>query len=440
MAAGPKLLTDRFLGALKPRSTRYEVFEARTAFGVRVSPFGTVTFVFRYRYRDRPRVATLGRYGEAPPALTLGEARQKYLEARAAVERGGDPAAGIMAERRARREAPTVEELAAEFMARHVSQLRPATAREYGRILEREILPELGPLKAADVTRASVTALLDGVRDRIVAERRERALARGEDVETMAPPLMPNRVLGVLSALFSFGVDKDLIATNPAAGKWKPTSERKRQRALADAEIAPFWNGLAAAPISPTIRRALRLLLLTGGRAGEICGLRWAEIDLERRQWELPDSRTKAKIRHVVPLAPAALAIIEEARAASKGGPFVFHGARVRKKLNPGADSKAKRLEVHVLPSALAHAIRASLPLLIRAGAAPITPHTLRHTVETRLADLGVPPHVRNAVLGHKQKGMTGTYDHHDYLSEKRAALELWAAHVEGLLRKAGKV
>lgn len=435
----PALFSDRFLKALKPRAERYEVFEARKAFGVRVSPLGTVTFVFRYRYRDRPRVATLGRYGETPPALTLGEARQKYLEARAAVERGGDPAAGILAERRARREAPTVEELAAEFMARHVSQLRPATAREYARQLNREILPVLGPLKAADVTRANVTALLDGVRDRIVAERRELARQRGEEVETVAEPMLPNRVLALLSAMFAWGVEKDMLPENPAAGRRRPTAERKRERFLADSELPRFWYGLDSPRISATVRRALRLLLLTGGRAGEVCGMTWAELDLDRGLWELPPARTKNARRHVVPLAPAALAIIEEARGASKGGPFVFHGARVRKKNYPGVDTETKRLELHILPAALAHAVRLNLPTLTRPGAAPLTPHALRHTVRTGLAALGTPRHIAEAALNHAPPGISGLYDHHAYLSEKRAALDAWAAHVEGLLRKAGK-
>lgn len=435
----PALLTDRFLKALRPRATRYEVFEARKAFGVRVSPLGTVTFIYRYKYRGRPRVATLGRYGEAPPALTLGEAREKYNTARAAVERGGDPAAGIMAERRARREAPTVEELAAEFMARHVSQLRPATVREYGRLIDHEILPALGPLKAADVTRASVTALLDTVRDRIIAARRERARERGEEIEALAEPMLPNRVLALLSAMFAWAVEKDLARENPAAGRRRPTAERKRGRFLADAEIPRFWYGLDSPKISATIRRALRLLLLTGTRAGEVCGATWDELDLERGLWELPPARTKNGRRHVVPLAPAALAIIEEAREASKGGPFVFHGARVRKKKYPGVDTEAKRLELHILPAALAHAVRLNLPTLTRPGAAPLTPHALRHTVRTGLAALGTPRHVAEAVLNHAPPGISGLYDHHAYLNEKRAALDAWAAHVEGLLRKAAK-
>jgi integrase len=436
----PAKMTDRWLSALKPRAERYEIAELGKAFGVRVAPSGLVTFVYRYRDRGRPRVLVLGRYGDAPPLLTLAAARKRYNAALAEVEAGNDPAARAVVERRATRGAPTVADLARDFLERHASQLRPATAREYARIVEREILPTLGPLKARDVARADVTALLDAVRDRIVRERLERAEARGEDEAAAPEPVMPNRVLAVLSAMYSWGVDKDLVPANPATGKRKPTPERHRDRHLTDAEVRHFWRGLDAARILPPLRLALRVLVLTGQRAGEVAGMAWSEIDLERATWTLPEARTKNGRRHVVPLAPAVLGLLRAALGASKGGPFVFHAHRVRRLREDGAEdaaaAKSRRLESHMKSAALSHALRENLAVLTLPGAEPFTPHTLRHTVATGLAALGMPRHVREAVLNHSQGGMAGHYDHHAYSDEKRAALEAWAAHVDGLLQR----
>ena len=257
-------------------------------FGVRVQKGGTKSYVLHYRVgtgRGAPlRKLTIGKHGSP---WTPETARREAKTLLGVIEDGADPAADKLS----RREAPTIAELAERFLAEHAEAKRKgSTAAEYKRLLDKIILPALGKRKVADVTRADVTKLHHANR---------------------AAPYQANRVLAVLSKMFNlaerWGWRPD--GSNPCRHVEK-FAERKRERMLSPAELARLGDALAAHGGSPYAVAAVKLLVFTGARLGEVLGLRWEWIDFERGEARLPDSKTGAKTLHLPPPALAVLAAL----------------------------------------------------------------------------------------------------------------------------------
>jgi integrase len=254
--------------------------------------------------RRRPRRAaplrklTIGRHGSP---WTPKAARTEGKKLLGMIEDGADPAADKMA----RREAPTIGELAERFLAEHAEAKRKSsTAAEYKRLLDKIILPALAKRKVADVNRADVTKLHHANR---------------------AAPYQANRVLAVLSKMFNlvewWGLRPD--GSNPCRHVAK-FAEKKRERMLSPAELARLGDALAAYDGSPYAIVAVKLLVFSGARLGEVLGLKWEWIDFERGEARLPDSKTGAKTLHLPPPALTVLAALPRL----DGNPFVAAGAK----------------------------------------------------------------------------------------------------------------
>jgi integrase len=271
-------------------------------FGVRVQKGGGKSYVLHYRVgtgRSAPlRKLTIGRHGSP---WTPETARREAKSLLGMIEDGADPAADKLA----RRQAPIVAELADRFLAEHAEPKRKgSTAAEYKRLLDKIILPALGKRKVADVTRADVTKLHHANRK---------------------APYQANRVLAVLSKMFNLAERWSLRSdeSNPCRHVEK-FAERKRERMLSPAELARLGDALVAYDGSPYAIAAVKLLVFTGARLGEVLGLRWAWIDFERGEARLPDSKTGAKTLH---LPSPALAVMAELPRLD-GNPYVIAGAK----------------------------------------------------------------------------------------------------------------
>jgi integrase len=208
-----------------------------------------------------------------------------------------------------------------------------------------------------------------------------------------------------------------LADTNPVVGTNRPTEERSRDRVLTNEELAQIW----VACRDDDYGRIVRLLILTGQRREEVGGIAWDELDLDQGRWSIPRDRTKDGLPHDVPLTEAAILLLQshprrEARQlvfGEAGGPFQGW-------------SKAK--------AALDKRILKSGPRL-----APWRLHDIRRTVATRMAEIGILPHVVEAVLNHvsgHKAGVAGVYNKASYNTEKRQALNHWAGHVARLVLK----
>lgn len=387
-----KNLTARFVDAVS--------VEARTDFwddGVRglvlrVSPTGVKswTAVYSRESDGAKRRVTIGKY----PAITLEKARSKALAVMSAVSEGNDPAGA----KRARREAMTVKELGELFIDKYAKRSKRTWAEDE-RILKVDVYPAMGAMKAMSVKRRDVLDVIDAKAD---AGR----LAQS------------TQVLAVVRKLFGWAVENDYLDSSPVAGVKPRAKAVKRDRVLADEEVATILKALPGAAISVDTRDVLRLLFLTGQRSGEVCGMRRSEIDLAKATWTIPAGRTKNALTHVVPLSDEALAIVEPTIAALKdeeGDPPLF-----------------SKIGEPIESNAIAQAVRKKMQITGERW----TPHDIRRTVATGMAGLGVQPHIIEAVLNHIsgfRAGVAGIYNRNTYKPEKRRALDLWALHLAGL-------
>ncbi len=400
--------TDRSIAAIKRKSERYEVWEdGRTGLGVRVSPAGRKSFIYMYRFDGKPRRMTLGTY----PAIGLASARVKHAKAKETLGKGGDPGALHVEKRRAERHAETVSDLVEEYLEKY-ARPRKRSAGEDERILNKDVLPAWGKRKARDIRRRDVILLLDTIVER-------------------GAPVAANRTLGVIRRMFNFAVARDLLDATPVAMVKAPAKETPRDRILSAKEMRVFWKGLDAAAITPAIKLALKLQLVTGQRKGEIIGAAISEFDFEDKAWTIPAERSKNGIAHNVPLSPMALGLIEEAKELAGESDRLF---------------PSKREDGHIQPSAVTHALwRACMPPEKRAkvgrysknpaiGLTNIVPHDLRRTAASGMTALGINRLVVSKILNHVENSVTAIYDRHGYGAEKRHALESWASHLEGIL------
>jgi integrase len=292
--------------------------------------------------------------------------------------------------------ARTVSAVAQDYLDKEV-RLHSAS-RSYAWVIRNDVIPAIGEMKIVDVRRRDIIRVVD------------RALGQGK-------LYMANRVLRTLQGLFKFAQSRGEIEENPAVGI-RPQKEKARDRTLSDEELMQIWSALPALGFQPS--SAIKLLLLTGQRENEVIGAKWSEIDFGRALWTLPANEPgrskKRKAAHLVPLSPAALAILAELQAANGSLPTVFRSK------GPGAGTKAPTRSMIAVPKM---ALDKALPKV-----AHWRLHDLRRTCRTGMGMLGVPQHVAELVIGHSLPGIVGVYDRHSYLAEKRDALNRWANHV----------
>ncbi len=363
----PKL-TKRLIESLETCGRDYFVWDDELKrFGVRVLRSGRKAFVIQYRVERRSRRMNLGEFG----VVTPDAARTRALQALAQVAAGIDP----MNEKRAAQNAITVARLSEIFETRHIDlnpRLKASTGREYRHALKRYILPALGKLKVASVTRADVARLHSSMADK---------------------PYQANRTLEVVSKMFNLAEDWGYRpeGTNPRK-RISKYPERKRERFLSEAElrrVGEVLGEMAAERIEmPSAIAAVRLLMLTGCRLNEILTLKWKHVHLRSCELRLDDSKSGAK---VVQLGEAAVEVLRNLRPAPKN-PWVLPG-----KLDGGRLTDLQPFWQRV---------RA------RAGLNNVRIHDLRHTFASVAAGQGKSLPMIGRMLGHSQIQTTARYAH----------------------------
>lgn len=359
----PKL-TKRVLDAAEPRVADYFLWDSEMpCFGLRIMPSGRKSYLVQYRQGGRTRRVSIGRHG----TLTPEEARKKARELLVAVSNGEDPAQQLSAHRRS----PTVAGLCERFLSEHVaSHCKASTAGEYRRSIDLFIKPALGTFKASDVSRPDIARLHH---------------------EMQHIPYQANRTLGVLSKLFNlaevWGIRED--GSNPCRHV-KRYKERKRERFLGADELARLGAALAAEerenPEAKSAVAAIRLLILTGCRLGEIQTLKWSYVSGDTLH--LPDSKTGAKKVYLGPSAVEALSKIER----QPNNEYVISG-KVEGQHLTDLQRPWRRIRK-------------------RAGLPDVRIHDLRHSFASGAVAIGEHLPMIGKLLGHTQVQTTARYAH----------------------------
>lgn len=422
--------TDATIRSLTPQGRPYYCMSDKPSergFGLIVYPSGSRTFVFKYKIDGQQRLFPLGDY----PATSLKTARELYaLEAskvkalRRGSKDGADPAKEKVLKREARlienherKKMPTVEELVKDYITRHAS-LKKRNWKEDERVLNKEVVSRWGKVKADKLTRADIIRMVDEI-----------------GVDT---PAAASQVLKFTRKMYNFAIDKAIPVGNPCIGV-KAESDKKRDRALSEKEIAVFWKKLETLPLSDEVQRALKLILVTAQRPGEVIGMHTNEIDQEwsgKWFWTIPTIRSKNKKPHRVPLTKTALELIgplevedrETGNLKPKGYIFPCPHKGKDKSIETNATAKAvRRCFNYPLKD------RKGRPLF-GADGKPLTenlfeiaafrPHDLRRTANTLMTKSKILYEHRERVLNHTLGKLDEIYNQHDFDDEKQAALE----------------
>ncbi len=380
-------LTKRTVESIMPADQDILVWdEALPGFGVRVKPSGVRSYVVQYRNRktSASKRMTLGQHG---PLMTFDQAKKQARLILADAVRGADP----VAERQAARQAPTMADLAADYLERHaIPKKRPNSVRNDRAMLQNIILPKLGRKKVVAITRRDIESIHVAMRDR---------------------PYQANRVLALLSKMFNLAISWQWRTDNPAKGMER-YDEDKRDRYLTDDELRRLCDVLDRSP-NQRAANAIRLQLLTGARLGEVLKAEWTEIDFDRGVWTKPSHHTKRKRTQHLPLGPQALTLLSAMREASAPEPpFLFPG-----------DAPGKPLQE------IKKFWRSTMN---EAGIAHYRRHDNRHTFASHLVSGGLSLEIIGRLLGHTNPGTTKRYAH---LADDplRAAASRFGDKIEGL-------
>ena len=410
-----QILTDALCRTKPPRIGRLEIADLRQAgLVLRITSNGARSFAYRFRHRHSRKTlrATIGPY----PATTLEAARKRAKDMAAQVADGTNPIELRSAEREAA-PARTFEALAARYLKEHAERhKRPRSAEEDRRNLAVHVLPKWSKRDFRTIRRADVIELIEA----IVSAGKHAA---------------GNRVHSLISKIFSFAIDADLLEANPAARLRKRGVEKVGRRLLSDDEIRVFWRGIVVSPISRPVGLALRLALLTAARASEIAGARKDEFQNldqpEQAVWLVPSERAKNRMTHLIPLAPLAIETVKNAIELSGHSEFVF----------PTRLNRDGPIDRHTLTVAMVRFAKSLKAPTAKTWQQEIpTPHDLRRTVSTRLARMGIAKEIRDRALNHitsLRDPESRHYNLHEFQSEKRDAFSRWAAELEGIIKPA---
>jgi integrase len=357
-------------------------------FGLRIREAGSRSFIFQYKLGKKHRRMALG---VATPE-TVARARKTAAGLHARVKLGQDPAGDrVEAQRQA---SETFGPSAEEFLDTLRDRYRPGSFRE----IRRHLLMHAKPLHQLPVARITLRDVAD-----LVAS-----------VTKQSGAVTANRVRSSLSVLFSWLIQNGRVLANPVVNSGK-NPERARDRVLSEAELKLIWNNLNGDQFAAVVR----LLMLTGQRANEIAGLRWSEIG--DGQIALPAERVKNKRAHTLPLSPTAAEIIEQ-QPRRDGRDLIFGDGD-----GPfsGWSRCRERLDERITKA------NSGKPL------PDWTIHDLRRSVATHMAEIGVLPHIVEAVLNHvsgHKGGVAGIYNRAAYEKDKRDALIRWADWLLGIV------
>lgn len=387
-------LTDSAIKTAKPKEKPYKLSDAHGLY-LEVNPTGSKLWRLKYRVSGKEKKLAIGAY----PIIGLQKARQRRDEARQQLAEGIDPGEQKKATKQAQKaEGLTFETLAREWYAYNAPRWAESTAYKAKLYLENDLIPGIGSQPIASITRPDLVELVRKV------EARGTLNAAG-------------KIRQWLHQIFRYALAKGVVETNPATdldAVAAPAKATLHHPHVTYSELPELLEKLEAAKFSSLTRWAIRLLVLTATRPGELRAARWCEFDLDAATWTIPKERMKARRPHVVPLPRQAVAILRKLHEVTGRYALLFPGQQnVDRPMSENTINKALRL--------MGYEGRQ-------------TGHGFRHLLSTELNDRGYNRDWIERQLAHGDTDeIRDIYNHATYLEQRRGMMQEWADSIDAL-------
>lgn len=394
-------LTDSAIKAAKPKAKPYKLTDGQGLY-LEVMPTGSKLWRMKYRHADKEKRLAFGTY----PDCTLVKARQKRTEAREQLANGIDPSEQKKADKQAQRATgQTFETLACEWFAYNAPRWAESTARKAKLYMDNDLIPVIGSRPVKAITRPDLVELVRKV------EARGTMNAAG-------------KIRQWLHQIFRYGLATGVVDANPATDLdvvAAPAKATRHHPHITFAELPELLGKIDSANINTLTRCAIRLLVLTAVRPGELRQAPWSEFDLDAATWTIPKERMKARRPHVVPLPRQAVAILRQLEEVSGGYPLLF----------PGQQKADRPMSENTINKALR--------LMGYEGRQ--TGHGFRHLLSTELNGRGYNRDWIERQLAHGDDDeIRDTYNHATYLEQRREMMQAWADSIDALCAGANVV
>ncbi len=370
-----------------------------------IQPNGSKYWRLKYRFGGKEKVLALGIY----PTVGLKEARHRRADAQKLLDQGTDPSETRRVEKIARHVSgnTSFKSVALEWFEKKRHEWVPTYAAKVLESIEKDLFPSLGRRPVSEITTAELLTTLRKIEARGALETLKRIRQRSSDI-------------------FLHAIATGRVESNPANGLHKAVkvASQKRRSALRPNELRDFFIRLEAVRLTRPIKTAVRLLILTFLRPGELRSACWPEIDFETAQWTVPGERDrsrgmvgmKMKETHVVPLSRQAVALFKELSENSNRHELVF----------PNRNDPTRPMSDGTINSAL-RAMGYSHD--------QVTGHGFRATATGALLELGFRPEIIDKQLSHRERNeVFGAYSHQaEYMAERRRMMQAWADYLDSL-------
>lgn len=380
-------LSNAAVKAAKALQKPYKLADAQGLY-LHVMPTGARYWRVKYRFAGKEKLLALGVY----PEVTLADARGLRDAARAQLRAGVDPAGQRKADRRATRErhGNSFQAVAREWVEQRAGLWKASHSARVLGSLEANIFPDLGDRPVSEITARELLQSLRSIEKRDALD-------------------VASRVAQRCSSVFRYAIQTDRALSNPAAELRGALKTRKvtHRAALARSELPGFFAKLKAYDGRPETRIAVRLLMLTFVRPGELRGAEWTEFDLDAAEWRIPASRMKMGEEHVVPLSTHAVEQLRELRTITGWGPLCL----------PGISDPRKPISANTV-----------LFALYRMGYHKrATGHGFRALASTCLNEMGWRPDVIERQLAHAERNkVRAAYNRATFMAERREMMQGW--------------
>ncbi|MBW9107394.1 tyrosine-type recombinase/integrase [Paraburkholderia phenoliruptrix] len=413
------MLTDLELRALRPTGRIYKVTDQRGLY-VAVTSAGAVSFRFDYRLNGRRETLVIGRYDPGLPArgaraadelsfgmsMRLAEARLLLERARREVEQGASPSRSKVEKRVEAADAMTFGKWAEKYFLE--AKLAESTRAMRKSVYDRNLAAEFGRLKLEEITSS-------------------RLLMRCEKIKERGAAAPAVQARDIVLQVYRFVQARGLKVANPAEDI-RPSAIatfKPRDRALTPAEIHVFFKALERTPTLPTLRLAVKFMLLTMVRKSEFILATWDEVDFNAATWTIPKDRMKGGRPHNVYLSEQALDILVTFKTCFGASSY----------LHPGR----YELELPISAATLNRVIDSAVRLIRESGTPDFesfSVHDLRRTASTQLHEAGFNSDWIEKCLAHEQRGVRAVYNKAEYAEQRRGMLQTWAEMLDGWIVK----